>query len=346
MNSKVKYILRVDGNASIGIGHIMRTLTVADALMETENSQTMLILCSDSDSVSIVATRGYKAYCLGTDYRDLMSEVSLWQRFGISNSCILVDSYLVSNEYLNAISRYGKVFLFDDMQKEKYDVHGIINYSAFVDKVAYQQLYGNECNCYLGGQYMPIRKTFAQRKWKLRDTVSDILITTGGGDPLNISEKIYTLLSGILPNNISYHVVAGAFNPFIERLKTLSVYNDNLIIHHDVKDLGSIMEMSDLAISAGGSTMYELATVGVPTLCFSYAENQELFCKNYGEYVSDYAGAYNIDPQATLNNIADLIVNKYLYKTYREKCSNVGKNLIDGKGALRLAQILIDSYSF
>ena len=339
----IKYVFRADGNTDIGIGHLMRTLTVADAIAMLDNQANILVICADSDSTKIAEIRGYKAVCLNSDYRNLMSEVSLWKKLGLYNCCILVDSYLVTNDYLRAIGKYGKVFLFDDTMDEQFDVHGIINYSVFVDERAYAEKYGNIDKFLLGGSFVPVRNEFTKSQWQLREKVKDILISTGGSDSFNIAGEIYKALDSVLPD-INFHIVVGPFSPFLELLNKMAEESDNLIIHCNVQDMAGLMEKCDVAISAGGSTMYELATVGIPTICFSYARNQEPFCERFGETVSDYAGAYDKEPDTVLNNLKRLLCDKYHEKKYRQECSNLEKDLIDGNGAKRIAQALINAY--
>ena len=72
----IKYVFRADGNAKIGIGHIMRTLTVADAIKNIDRQESILVLCADEDSKKIANTRGYKAISLNSEYNNLLSEVT------------------------------------------------------------------------------------------------------------------------------------------------------------------------------------------------------------------------------------------------------------------------------
>lgn len=338
----IKYVFRADGNAKIGIGHMMRTLTVADAIKNIDRQESILVLCADEDSKKIASTRGYKAISLNSDYNNLLSEIDSWKKLDLSNCCIVVDSYFVTNEYLQAIGKYGKVFLFEDYQNGKFDVYGIINYSVFIDKKIYEKVYGQIDNFILGGEYVPIRKSFLKSKWELKDKVNNILISTGGSDILNISGEIYKALDEILPN-INYHIIVGPFNPYVEMLKNMSMESSNLTIHCDVKDMAGLAEICDIAISAGGSTMYELTVMGIPTICFSFAQNQEAFCEKYGYNISDYAGAYDKEPESVLYNIKRLLSDKYVDKKYRRECSMREKKLIDGKGANRIAEALVHS---
>lgn len=101
-----------------------------------------------------------------------------------SGHVFLVDSYAVTDAYLQALHRFGRVYLLDDMQQHAFPVDGVINYNLFASREKYRELYGSSTGQYLGAAYVPVRQQFceAAAQYILQDDVTDILITTGGGD--------------------------------------------------------------------------------------------------------------------------------------------------------------------
>ena len=168
------------------------------------------------------------------------------------------------------------------------------------------------------------------------------MITTGGGDIYNIAKDIYIELSSV-KKDVIYHVISGAFNPHFLELKKMELKNKNLIVYHNVNNMSEIMKKCDVAITAGGSTIYELAAVGVPIICFSYAENQRKLVEYIGSNISDYAGAYDIDSVQTIKDISHVYINKMLNYEYRKMCSEKERKMIDGKGAIRIAKIIVNN---
>ena len=117
----------------------------------------------------------------------------------------------------------------------------------------------------------------------------------------------------------------------------------NVQVYHDVKNMAELMARCDLAVTAGGTTIYELSTLGVPFVCFSYAENQEKLTEYIGDrQIAGYGGAYHKDACGTLEGIAkqinELKKNSALRKEYSEK----ERKLVDGEGAKRIARIIQD----
>ena len=337
------YIIRADGNAQIGAGHLMRCLTIAEALKQmTGTKENILFLCADEASAELAASRGFPAESMGSNYRDMESELPFWkERFADTGKhTILVDSYEVTSRYLGEIRQYGTLLLLDDMQKCAYPADTVINYNVFADELVYKQLYqGCETKLCVGGSFVPVRSQFLGREYRVKDRATDILITTGGGDVDNIAGK---LLQKIYQEDYRYHLVTGRFNPHLEELKKLAGRWSNFKLYHDVEDMAGLMCRCDLAVTAGGTTIYELAAVGVPFVCFSYAENQELLTRYIGTHsVAGFAGEYHREPVEVLEHVSTLVKELMTDREQREDYYHRERGLIDGRGAQRLAGELL-----
>lgn len=379
---------RADGNAVTGAGHLMRCLTIAEELKklpETEESTLVkaggiCFLCADEASAELVTQRGFAVRILHTDYRNMEEELPvLKELFGnrqkaggetgaisgalgqsgclVPGQVFLVDSYHVTDAYLEALRSYGKVYLMDDMGKKSYPVDGVINYNAFADKTYYENLYGGKkVILAIGSEYVPVRPQFMNVPYEVREQVKEVLITTGGGDHDNIAAAV---LEAIRRQDCHYHVVVGQFNPYFSRWKQLEQECERIEVHHNVTDMASLMGQCDLAVTAGGTTIYELAAIGVPFLCFSYAENQEALTAYIGrENIAGYCGAYHLKPQETLNcmsRLAELMcegvksgvqdagangASELAGVALRRKMYLREKEMIDGLGAGRIAKLL------
>ncbi|MCM1090153.1 MAG: hypothetical protein NC092_03260 [Butyrivibrio sp.] len=366
-------IIRADGNAKIGAGHLMRCLTIGEAAREL--NQEVLFLCADEDSARLARSHGFRAGVLHTDYRQMESELAVWDSWvqGGGNT-ILVDSYHVTDAYLTGLRKYGTVYLMDDMQRRAYPVDGVINYNLYADSEVYRKIYGTDpyipqnkfenkfsnslleavsqaeaCDMqgynydkdgrfYLGSSYVPLREQFREVEYHVRESVSDVLITTGGADADNIAGR---LLECIERQEITYHVLVGRFSPHFESWQARAEESPHIRIYFDLQDMAGLMQRCDLAVSAGGSTLYELAAVGVPFICFSYAENQEVLAEYMGEKaVAGYAGAWHLDRLGTLGRLTALFSKLCGDRALREQYSKRERELIDGQGAYRLAEVL------
>lgn len=337
-------VIRADGNAKIGAGHLMRCLTVAEAMGKVAgNRENICFLCADEQSADLVREHGFRAEVLDTDYREMETELPVWKHYLSSDPdmkyTILVDSYYVTDHYLEELRPFGKVYLLDDMQAHTYPVDVVINYNAFADADVYQNLYrGAETQILAGSKYAPIREQFLGKTYRVAKQVKNVLISTGGGDLENITGAI---LQKLYQTDMEFHIVTGRFNPHLEELKAWEREKDNVHIYHDVKNMADLMQDCDVAITAGGTTVYELAAIGVPFICFSYAENQEALTEYVGEHqIAGFAGAYHKDSQMTLERMRDLFTKYCNEYDIRKNCCEAEQNMIDGRGAERIAQML------
>ena len=353
-------IIRADGNAKIGAGHLMRCLTIAEAVRDCAGwkKDEILFVCADEDSAGMVEAHGFAAGVLHTDYRFMETELEQgetakapvpskgfigWERYVRGTGHILlVDSYYVTDVYLEQLKRFGRVFLMDDLQDHAYPVENVINYNLFADEAVYRRIYaGSPTKFYLGGRYVPLREQFQRVDYQVKDVVRNVLITTGGGDADGIAGEI---LDKIYAPDIIFHMLVGRFNPHFDRYLERAKHSSNIRIHQDVQDMAALMCGCDMAVSAGGSTIYELAAVGVPFICFSYAPNQEALTDCVGRWsIGENTGAWHRDREKCLCGIQGsfgrLCGDEMLRRQYAEKA----RQLIDTRGAARLAEVLTDS---
>lgn len=340
------FLIRADGNAKIGAGHLMRCLTIADELRKLVDSRRILFVCADLQSAELAVKRGYQTFLLWSDPCDMEAEFSAWSRIPAENketNVIIVDSYFVTKRYLQKLREYGSVTLLDDMGEDRFPVDRIINYNAFSDTGRYEALYRDtDVELILGSAYAPIRPQFSEKAYAVRERVENVLITTGGGDIDNIAGRILERITEKETSKmLNYHLIIGNFNPHYERMKALEKESAHIHVYHNVQDMAELMCRCDLAVTAGGSTVYELAAMGVPFICFSYAENQEKMTEYLErEGIAFSAGAYHREPDAVLGRIADWTVELTRDFEKRNTCYITERRLTDGLGAKRLAGIL------
>ena len=121
----------------------------------------------------------------------------------------------------------------------------------------------------------------------------------------------------------------------------MEAIHENVHIHTNVTKMSELMQKCDVAISAAGSTMYELCTVGVPILSFSFVDNQERIVQTFADKgLVHFGGDYVKDGETMVaeltKKLCELIASKELRQCYSEKA----ELLVDGKGAERIADAL------
>lgn len=341
------FLIRADGNETTGAGHIMRCLTIGAQCIKQEPEKELIFLCADEDSAGLVRQKGFPARVLGTDYRDMESELAVWEQIAGSGAkdqrgsrrAILVDSYYVTDAYLEGLGQFGTVILMDDLGLRRYPADTVVNYNVTADVENYRRLYsGTDTRLLLGSAYIPLREQFCDREYQVRKKVKSVLITAGGGDAGNLAGRILEL---IFDHDLEYHLVAGGFNPHYEALRQMEREHKNIHIHCNVADMAELMLGADIAVTAGGSTVYELACLGVPFLCFSCAENQEPLTEYIdGHRIAGFAGAFHRDPRGAGERLSLLFRKMVSEVELRRQYHCSERKLTDGHGADRLAMAL------
>ena len=184
MNTEKSILIRTDGNKDIAAGHLMRCLSIAQALHEKKVS--VFFATADETSAGLLRTffgpgEDYPIFILHSDYRKPDSEtdslISLFSQFHIG--CLLVDSYFVTPSYLETLSEVTKTAYIDDLYSFDYPVDLLINYDAIIPENFYQQARRR----LLGLSYTPLRKQFSRLQPTVRPEVKEILIPATQQNP-------------------------------------------------------------------------------------------------------------------------------------------------------------------
>ena len=209
-------LIRTDGNQEIATGHLMRCLSVAQALKE--RNLPVLFAVADHNSGQLLRSfmageEDFPVICLDTDYRNPAAELDRLCTAVFENNigCVLIDSYFVTPPYLEGLHKAVKTAYIDDIYSFDYPVDLIINYDAAPPADFYR-------NCpykLLGLSYTPLRKQFRGLHPEVRPQVKDILIYRGHR-PLwrgGTSHKQASLPPRGTGNMLSYIGRSHAFRP-------------------------------------------------------------------------------------------------------------------------------------
>lgn len=369
-------VIRADANSKIGMGHVMRCLSVADALLK--RGEEVLFVTADDTPVPLLTKKGIPYRVLHTDYADMEAELpgllcilqELTQRAELPEEvlsrmssqrkdiAILVDSYYVTEKYLAALKKRITTIYMDDIYAFSYPVDMLINYNIYGEEMGYEKDAAfADTKLLLGANYVPLREEFSagagyvQSRKELSLGAANvtpaedggILITTGGSDSFNlVGQLLMEAMKYDALKEKEYHVVSGSLNPHIGELQALAQKHENIHIHCNVTNMAELMAESEVALSAGGSTLYELCAVGVPVIAFSFAENQERLVQTFVKRgIAQYGGNYRTDGnkmiQNTIAGLQKLCGDEALKTEYRRKALQ----LVDGRGAERIAEALL-----
>ena len=331
-------LIREDANAQIGTGHVMRCLSIARAF--AEKGEQVLFVTADHRGDSLIMQRGFSSICLDSEWTDMENE-NIDQIIEVYKpKLVIVDSYYVSEKYLESLSSRVRTAYFDDMNRHRWDVNVLINYNIISFVFDYSWYEGTRTKLLLYPKYAPLRKEFIGCHRHAIKDVSDVLVTAGGADPENITEKI---MSGICPDmeEITFHFIVGALNLRFEDIKKLAEERDNVILHINEKHMSDLMKYCDIAISAAGTTLYELCATGIPTITYALADNQTVAAEQFGALgIMLHAGDCRCD-DGFVGRVEELLRKLIDNQGLRIELSRRMQNLVDGHGAERIVDALL-----
>ena len=193
----------------------------------------------------------------------------------------------------------------------------------------------------LGPEYALVRKEFG--RWRSdavpQPAVKTILLTFGGGDDQGATVFALDALKG-LDSDIKRLVLVSSSNPRIADIKDWIKNNSNIhtTLKVDEKEIARNMSQADIGITAGGTTTFETAAMGLPTLIIQIAENQKRNVMGWQKIgvAIDLGPIQSLDPHIIAQQTALLIKDHPM----RKKMSSRGRTRVDCLGAERVAQII------
>lgn len=334
---QLKIYIRADGGGfRTGLGHLMRCLAIAD-LFKSKN-HAVLFICKDYPvALKLLAERQHFVIPIPKDLSH-EEDLALTKNITKDGDILILDGYEWQGNSLKNLC-YSSLLIacFDDLFNRKLPLDIVIA-SPYTD----DRLYQNKLSCFTkliyGLQYLPLRQEFEELPaHKISKKINNVLLNFGGEDPDNMTTEILNSLNN-LSQKFSIHILIGAAFRHKEHLeKSIKTSIHSCFIYTNLKKTTPLLQNIDLAITAGGSTTWELAAAGIPMILISIALNQD----HTIQYCVSQQIAINLDEKETPT------LEKALEALTYEKRLNLSQKaqkLVDGKGSIRLTNILLSFY--
>ena len=335
MNNRV--VIRVDAHRQIALGHLKRCLALAEGL-RTQNVEILFVSMRDEAAESLLRSSPFFYKFVPEEINsvgDLERTFTLIRSFNAGS--IIVDSYNIDQKYTGFFIKNGIAVIYvDDLARTDISCHVVVNGLMEAEKVPYEapvKLVGRDF-LILGKEYWTPSVTRV-------GPVRNILITMGGIDHYDLSTRALQILERH-KNDFSVSVVVGAY---YENMASIEAQQKAMYkrveLHVSPESLFPLMDDCDMAVSAGGLTLYELATMGKPVVGIGVWENQ------YGN-VRALGDRNIIDPIIYVEGAAfDSRFEKAIFSLIdgekrRFELSSNGQRYLDGQGAIRVAKRIVE----
>jgi UDP-2,4-diacetamido-2,4,6-trideoxy-beta-L-altropyranose hydrolase len=257
-------------------------------------------------------------------------------------SFVVLDGYHFDFEYQRALRAAGcRLMVIDDaVRLSHYETDILLNQNLGATFLEYNC--NPDATLLLGPEYAMLRREFSIWRSRLHtvpETARKILVTLGGADPENVTLKVINALRQLEIGRLQIRVVAGPTNPHVDELRdSAAAFSGRLELLTSVLEMAPLMAWADLGITGAGSTCWELACVGLPSVTLVIAENQRAIAQE----LSAAGVVFNMGwHEGVLPERIAATVDGLLYSSFRRlRMSQQGRALVDGKGADRVVAAL------
>ncbi|WP_027255509.1 UDP-2,4-diacetamido-2,4,6-trideoxy-beta-L-altropyranose hydrolase [Planktothrix agardhii] len=342
----MQVVFRVDASTQIGTGHVMRCLALAQAWQDTQG-QPIFIMANPIPALEErLKSEGMKVVHLAAEpgsLADAQETAALAHQF--EANWVVVDGYQFGSEYQQTIKNSGLNLLFiDDYgHAEHYYADVVLNQNISAEEEWYQHR-EPYTQLLLGTRYTLLRREFWQwQGWQrtVPPVAKKVLVTLGGADPDNVTLKVIQSLQIVEVEELEAVVVVGGSNPHYENLK-MAVQDSRypIQVQQNVTNMPELMAWADVAISAGGSTCWELAFMGLPSILLILADNQRAIAQKLATL--NLAVNLGWHQDVTIEEIGLALRESIGDRPKRETMSKRERELVDGNGARRVVSEMVN----
>jgi len=355
LNTPFSVLIRADASPSIGSGHLTRMIALSSACRNSGADVTFIsneMPATLQKTISETGCRHQKISSPTGGVEDA-TLTAKYARVGNFDWTIL-DGYQFADDYQQTVRQNStRLMVVDDFGHATHQ-HAdlILNQNAYADRSRYSQLKSTDVICglkhtLLRPEFHTFPLDYPGRK-NARFSIKRILVTFGGSDVNDWTQAtLRTLLELKLATDsrtVADVVIGANYNQEKELAQFCRDAGMNVFLHRNVDRMDALMNQADLAISAGGSTCYELARTGVPAIAIATAENQNAVVAALEERGTLIGFSSDGHPQsaksALPDEIKDAIKKLVRNREQRQSMSDTGKQILDGLGAERVTRKL------
>jgi UDP-2,4-diacetamido-2,4,6-trideoxy-beta-L-altropyranose hydrolase len=336
-------LVRGDASVTMGTGHVMRCLALAQAWQDAGGHVTFVMAVSTSAIGERLRSEGAKLVRIeGAPGSNVDGEALLALARTNNAAWVIVDGYEFGEGYQRALKNEGlKVLLIDDNGRSgRYAADVVLNQNLH----ARHDLYNNRetyTRLLLGTKYALLRREFvsAISPRKISPVGSRLLVSMGGSDPDNVTLRVLDAIEQVAVADLDVTIVAGGSNPHQTSVAGAAARSKHSChILNNVANMQELIAWADLAISAAGSVCWEYCALGLPALLVAVAENQIANAE-----ALDAAGAARLlagGSRFSIGEMTQRITHLVNSAPERQALSQTARILVDGRGAGRVLSVL------
>ncbi|MEE8059474.1 MAG: UDP-2,4-diacetamido-2,4,6-trideoxy-beta-L-altropyranose hydrolase [Pseudomonadales bacterium] len=352
-------MFRVDASPEVGLGHIMRCLTLAQALKASGDR--CYFVCQPGSGLPerLLSEHGFEFIILDdersrgdkatdpfwlNEAQDANNTGNKIQTITGGIGWLIVDHYGLGAQWHEQLrSAVGRIMVIDDLANRAYHCDALLDQTEGRKPEDYSQFVPSSCELLLGAKFALLRNQFAEKRApsierrRSIERVERIFVSMGGADSENLTGLVleainqcklgYTLEIDVVVGTPSEHL------PALQAQAQMSIHR--VYLHTDVSDMAGLMVSADLAIGAAGISAWERCCLGMPALIIVADANQAVIAETL-----EQRGAATIVPTVKPDLIRVALKALLLDPLRLKQLSTVAQTVCDGNGARIVADRL------
>lgn len=337
-------VIRADAGTSMGTGHLMRCLAVAQEWIARGGTATLVTACAVPALLDRFAAHHIRVIRL-PDAHPNDGDLATMQRVLDEHpgANVVLDGYHFDPGYQSAVASAGcRLAVIDDnAHLPQYFAHVIVNQNLHAPELAAS--YPRSSRLLLGPRYALLRREFRLQRTPFREhpgVARRILVSLGGSDPDNLTEKVLAALSAANIPGIEAVILLGPLNRYGREVGAAARQTPfPTRVERDSTRVAEWMSWAELAVSGAGSTTWELAYMGLPAVLVTVASNQ----RRLAEHLTAAGVARWIGDGSALSpqELADIVHSMCHDRHQRAEMGRRGRALVDGWGTVRVVDTLL-----
>lgn len=325
-------LIRADASPTVGAGHVMRCLALAQ---EWHGRGGSVIFASETLSglaQQRISSSGFAQ--VAVDHTGLAT-----RRVAVETeaSWIVIDVGVAVDRQLSALQDL-RTLVIDDVGRDFTNAPTLLlNQNAHGPNTRYHGI--NADALLLGLDFVLLRDELLSKApaSRIAPSCSSVLVTLGGTDPLGLLPGLAESLSDSL--DVMVHVASPSSHASMQQLRALERRSARVVLHIDSTDMGAIFQSVDIALTSGGTTVWELAYMGVPALVGTVSPLEDRLVEGLRDLrLFRVLGTFDsLTPSDLSRAIADACADF----RWRTNTSKFARDAIDGMGRLRVADAML-----
>jgi spore coat polysaccharide biosynthesis predicted glycosyltransferase SpsG len=331
-------LFRVDGNKSLGMGHLSRCIQLAK-LLKKKGVTSYFLIKKNNISISYIISFGFRFFILPnqiSESQEIIEIKKLKKKFEIG--LIFIDlRKTLSKEYFKKLKKTVKIIVIDNYEESSLQADLIIWPWSDLKELKRNIPSEFRKKILTGQEYMILGKI---SKGKARKKSSrTLLISMGGSDKSGITLRLIRSLKKS-KIDLKMKVVTGKFFKDSKNLQNAIKNDRRFSIIKDPDSLIPLMKSSYIGIFTFGITTYEALYVGIPSMILTHSLQNNIYAKLLSKNnCIEYLGYFKKIHYKEIPNRIKMLQNN---RKRREEMINIGKKFVDGKGKNRITNKILE----